>query len=134
MFIVAGEGPMPIGLRQRATALGLDDNVRFVGNLDRRTRLLDCYKAGDVFLVFASPTETQGLVLIEAMCAWRSDRLHGGHGNCHRAVRRARRARQRARRRRVRKSRRRVAAFAGRTPRAGGRGTAGRASLECAGS
>src|SRR5262249_49714738 len=35
-------------------------------NLDRRTALLDCYKAGDLF-VFASPTETQGLVLIEAM-------------------------------------------------------------------
>ena len=66
MFIVAGEGPDADRLRQRATVLGLDDNVRFVGNLDRCTRLLDCYKAGDVF-VFASPTETQGLVLIEAM-------------------------------------------------------------------
>jgi len=66
IFIVAGEGPDADRLRQRATTLGLDDNVRFVGNLDRRTRLLDCYKAGDVF-VFASPTETQGLVLIEAM-------------------------------------------------------------------
>ena len=66
MFIVAGEGPDADRLRQRATAFGLDRNVRFVGNLDRRTRLLDCYKAGDVF-VFASPTETQGLVLIEAM-------------------------------------------------------------------
>ncbi len=66
MFIVAGEGPDADRLRQRATALGMNDNVRFVGNLDRRTRLLDCYKAGDVF-VFASPTETQGLVLIEAM-------------------------------------------------------------------
>jgi 1,2-diacylglycerol 3-alpha-glucosyltransferase len=66
VFIIAGEGPDADRLRQRATALGLDDNVRFVGNLDRRTRLLDCYKAGDVF-VFASPTETQGLVLIEAM-------------------------------------------------------------------
>jgi len=66
MFIVAGEGPDADRLRQRATELGLDANVRFVGNLDRRTRLLDCYKAGDVF-VFASPTETQGLVLIEAM-------------------------------------------------------------------
>ena len=40
--------------------------MRFFGNLDRRTTLLDCYRAGDVF-VFASPTETQGLVLIEAM-------------------------------------------------------------------
>lgn len=66
MFVIAGEGPDADALRRKATALGLDDNVRFAGNLDRRTRLLDCYKAGDVF-VFASPTETQGLVLIEAM-------------------------------------------------------------------
>jgi len=66
VFIVAGEGPDAERLRQRAVELGLRENVRFVGNLDRRTRLLDCYKAGDVF-VFASPTETQGLVLLEAM-------------------------------------------------------------------
>jgi len=40
--------------------------VRFIGYLDRRTELPDCYAAGDV-LVFASRTETQGLVLLEAM-------------------------------------------------------------------
>jgi glycosyltransferase involved in cell wall biosynthesis len=66
MFIIAGEGPDTARLKQRAAALLLQSNVIFVGNLDRRTRLLDCYKAGDVF-VFASPTETQGLVLLEAM-------------------------------------------------------------------
>jgi glycosyltransferase involved in cell wall biosynthesis len=66
LFIVAGAGPDGARLKQETRALGLADNVYFVGNLDRRTTLLDCYKAGDVF-VFASPTETQGLVLIEAM-------------------------------------------------------------------
>lgn len=66
MLIVAGEGPDATRLRERAAALQLHGNVCFVGNLDRRTQLLDCYKAGDVF-VFASPTETQGLVLVEAM-------------------------------------------------------------------
>lgn len=66
LFIVAGEGPDGARLRARATARGLAANVHFVGNLDRRGELLDCYRAGDVF-VFASPTETQGLVLIEAM-------------------------------------------------------------------
>jgi glycosyltransferase involved in cell wall biosynthesis len=66
MFIVAGEGPDADGLKQQAATLGLQNNVRFVGNLDRRTKLLDCYRAGDVF-VFASATETQGLVLLEAM-------------------------------------------------------------------
>lgn len=65
-FIVAGEGPDAARLKQRAAELGLGSTVRFFGNLDRRTTLLDCYRAGDVF-VFASPTETQGLVLIEAM-------------------------------------------------------------------
>ena len=41
-------------------------NMRFVGYLQRDTELLDCYKAGDLF-VFSSKTETQGLVLLEAM-------------------------------------------------------------------
>ena len=40
--------------------------VRFIGYLDRSTELPDCYAAGDAF-VFASRTETQGLVLLEAM-------------------------------------------------------------------
>jgi glycosyltransferase involved in cell wall biosynthesis len=46
--------------------MGLADDVRFVGYLDRNTSLLDCYAAANVF-VFASRTETQGLVLLEAM-------------------------------------------------------------------
>ncbi len=65
-LIIAGEGPDAPRLKQRTAELGLGNSVRFFGNLDRRTTLLDCYRAGDVF-VFASPTETQGLVLIEAM-------------------------------------------------------------------
>lgn len=66
LLLIAGEGPDAPRLQALAVELGLQDNVRFFGNLDRRTELLDCYRAGDVF-VFASPTETQGLVLIEAM-------------------------------------------------------------------
>jgi 1,2-diacylglycerol 3-alpha-glucosyltransferase len=66
LFIIAGEGPDAKRLKKLAATLGLQANVRFFGNLDRRSTLLDCYRAGDVF-VFASPTETQGLVLIEAM-------------------------------------------------------------------
>ncbi len=65
-FVIAGEGPDAPRLKQLALELGIATNVRFFGNLDRRTILLDCYRAGDVF-VFASPTETQGLVLAEAM-------------------------------------------------------------------
>lgn len=66
VLVVAGEGPDAQRLQAKGRALGLERHLRFPGNLDRRTALLDCYRAGDVF-VFASPTETQGLVLIEAM-------------------------------------------------------------------
>jgi glycosyltransferase involved in cell wall biosynthesis len=65
-FVIAGEGPDAPRLKRLATSLGLEDRVRFLGNLDRDSTLLDCYGAADVF-VFASSTETQGLVLIEAM-------------------------------------------------------------------
>ncbi|MEH6420576.1 glycosyltransferase [Pseudomonas sp. CGJS7] len=66
MFVIAGEGPDAERLKRLSKEHGLERNVRFFGNLDRRTTLLDAYRAGDAF-VFASPTETQGLVLIEAM-------------------------------------------------------------------
>lgn len=65
-FVIVGEGPDAERLRRLSRSHGLDAHVLFVGNLDRRTHLLDCYRAADAFL-FASPTETQGLVLIEAM-------------------------------------------------------------------
>jgi len=66
LLIIAGEGPAIHALRREALALGVFDNILFVGNMDRTTALLDCYRAADVKL-FASRTETQGLVLLEAM-------------------------------------------------------------------
>jgi len=66
LLIVAGEGPARRGLRARAAALGIEDNCLFVGYLERGQALWDCYASGDAF-VFASGTETQGLVLLEAM-------------------------------------------------------------------
>jgi len=66
LFVIAGEGPALQSLRDESQRLGLADNVLFVGNMDRETGLLDCYRAADV-KVFASRTETQGLVLLEAM-------------------------------------------------------------------
>src|SRR6202011_4405051 len=53
-------------LRQMVARMGLERDVHFAGYLDRNTALLDCYAAANVF-VFASRTETQGLVLLEAM-------------------------------------------------------------------
>ena len=66
LLVIAGEGPALNQLKRLATRLGLDGSVLFVGYQDRNQALLDCYRAGDVF-VFASRTETQGLVLLEAM-------------------------------------------------------------------
>ncbi len=66
LLVIAGEGPAAPALKRQSQALGLDGAVRFVGYLDRATELLDCYRAADLF-VFSSRTETQGLVLLEAM-------------------------------------------------------------------
>jgi len=66
VLVIAGEGPARAALQQQVSSLGLTPHVHFAGYLDRDTVLLDCYAAADVF-VFASRTETQGLVLLEAM-------------------------------------------------------------------
>jgi 1,2-diacylglycerol 3-alpha-glucosyltransferase len=66
LFVIAGEGPARESLVKLARELGVSHSMRFIGYLDRRTDLPNCYAAGDAF-VFASRTETQGLVLLEAM-------------------------------------------------------------------
>jgi glycosyltransferase involved in cell wall biosynthesis len=66
VFVVAGEGPALASCKAHVRSLGLAEHVRFVGYLSRERELLDCYRAGDLF-VFSSRTETQGLVLLESM-------------------------------------------------------------------
>ena len=66
LFVIAGEGPALRSLQQQVKDLRVSENVMFVGYLDRHKDLNDCYRAADVF-VFSSRTETQGLVLLEAM-------------------------------------------------------------------
>ncbi|MDO8891225.1 MAG: glycosyltransferase [Sulfurimicrobium sp.] len=66
LLIIAGEGPALNLLKSQAAQLGIGNNVLFVGYLDRKSELPDCYRAANVF-VFSSCTETQGLVLLEAM-------------------------------------------------------------------
>jgi glycosyltransferase involved in cell wall biosynthesis len=66
LLLLAGDGPAMSDLKKEAQQLGIEHSVRFLGYLDRKTELLDCYAAADVF-VFASLTETQGMVLPEAM-------------------------------------------------------------------
>ncbi|MCE9632934.1 MAG: glycosyltransferase [Methylophilales bacterium] len=66
LLVIAGEGPARNGLEKEVITRHLSSNVTFLGYLDRRTELNHCYASADVF-VFASRTETQGLVLLEAM-------------------------------------------------------------------
>ena len=66
LLVIAGEGPARAGLQQQVASAGLAAHAHFAGYLDRDTALLDCYAAAEAF-VFASRTETQGLVLLEAM-------------------------------------------------------------------
>ena len=66
MLVIAGEGPARKHLSEMVQQLGLARDVAFVGYLDRDQALADCYSAASVF-VFASRTETQGLVLLEAL-------------------------------------------------------------------
>ena len=66
LLIIAGEGPAKESLMKVTKELDINNNVLFVGYLDRDAELLDCYRAGKAF-VFSSKTETQGLVLLEAM-------------------------------------------------------------------
>tara|TARA_R110000796_G_scaffold51540_1_gene121597 strand:- start:1374 stop:2744 length:1371 start_codon:yes stop_codon:yes gene_type:complete len=65
-LIITGEGPAHETLVKRAQEIGVADAVLFLGYLDRNGPLQAAYRAADVF-VFASRTETQGLVLLEAM-------------------------------------------------------------------
>jgi len=64
-LILIGDGPQRPELEQRANALGCGDKVSFPGALEQR-QLGAYYRGADAF-VFTSLTETQGLVLVEAL-------------------------------------------------------------------
>jgi glycosyltransferase involved in cell wall biosynthesis len=66
LLLIAGAGPAREGLEHEVNKSGLSQNVMFIGYLDRHTELNSCYHSADIF-VFSSRTETQGLVLLEAM-------------------------------------------------------------------
>lgn len=68
LLIVAGEGPALKSIEKKIRAMRLEKHVKLIGYMDRKRQLKDCYSAADAF-VFASRTETQGLVLLEAMAA-----------------------------------------------------------------
>lgn len=66
-LIVAGDGPERQTLEERARRAGVADRVRFLGETGRDS-LPGLYAGADAFL-FPSTTETQGLVLAEALAA-----------------------------------------------------------------
>lgn len=66
LLLITGEGPALQSLQHKVDALRIRHNVMFLGYLDRYQELNACYAAADVF-VFASTSETQGLVVLEAM-------------------------------------------------------------------
>ena len=65
--LVGGDGPYQYDMEARFRAAGCADRVRFTGTLHGRI-LSSAYEAMDVF-TFASQSETQGMVLVEAMAA-----------------------------------------------------------------
>lgn len=62
---VAGVGPYEEAMKQRVASSACRDRVTFVGALDKPD-LGSYYRAADAF-AFASTTETQGLVIVEAL-------------------------------------------------------------------
>lgn len=66
-FLAAGEGSSQESMQQIMDEYGLADRLHMVGKVQGKS-LIDAYHAMDVF-VFASQSETQGLVIAEAMAA-----------------------------------------------------------------
>ena len=66
-FMIVGDGAVKQDLEKLAEELGVKNSIIFTG-LVNRTEIVGLYQASDIF-VFASKTETQGLVAVEAMAA-----------------------------------------------------------------
>jgi len=65
LFLIAGTGPLESELREQATLLGLDGNLRFLGHVSERATL---YHALDALLM-TSDFEGTPMVLLEAMAS-----------------------------------------------------------------
>ena len=66
-FMIVGDGAVKKDLEKMTEDLEIKDKIIFTGLVDR-TEIVGLYQASDIF-VFASKTETQGLVAVEAMAA-----------------------------------------------------------------
>lgn len=66
-LMIIGKGPYKSTLEENINKLGLQNNVIFLNSIDNKV-IANYYKASDLFL-FSSKSETQGIVLLEAMAA-----------------------------------------------------------------
>ena len=66
-LVLAGSGPEEENLHQLAVQMGIASRLMFTGLLSQED-VASAYQSADIF-VFPSITETQGLVLVEAMAA-----------------------------------------------------------------
>lgn len=67
LWLIAGGGPSEDAIRESATQHGVDKQIIWLGRLGGQD-LIDAYAAMDLF-VFSSQSETQGMVVSEAMAA-----------------------------------------------------------------
>ena len=63
--MIIGDGPEKENLMRQIGELGLTENIIFIGNVDNQ-EIKNYQAAADAFL-FTSKSETQGIVLLEAM-------------------------------------------------------------------
>jgi len=66
-LVIAGGGPEKSALKRVSDELNISHKVIFTGNLSKQD-VINCYCGADIF-IFASVTETQGLVIGEAKAA-----------------------------------------------------------------
>jgi len=64
-FLVAGDGDLVPQLKLTARENNLEDRIIFAGMVDKK-EIKNYYAAGDIF-VYASKSETQGMIITEAM-------------------------------------------------------------------
>lgn len=66
ILLIAGDGPIRARLEERASELGLEGSIRFMGRVDD-DELVDYYRAADLTVVPSTTLEGFGLVVLESL-------------------------------------------------------------------
>ena len=67
VLLIIGEGPLREKLQSKIKEYNLENNIKLIGNIEN-DKINNYYKASDLFL-FTSKSETQGIVILEAMAS-----------------------------------------------------------------